>query len=596
MGEKSGHDKYVWLHHGIEETVVPNAFMDYAGQSGKKAVCICGPKLAGLSGSQDSLPEISMEQLLLDERYVEYGILIEKETLREAGGINRRLHAKQEYELALRVAEKQTIYVIYCAEHADKKADQQDYIRSDGIHTVGQKEDPDTGFCTDAYVAGRYYPLLKELGLAEPVLEGLLAECALQNESGRAQRFLEDMISHSSEYQRIYRSTQPGLIYLGPSYCYNILNVFAEELGRALERLGCSVEYYDTEHEDVDGVGRLLGRQYRASVGFQTWLMSVKHDGGKRMLQDLIGGPKYNFIVDHPVWLDGQLKETPKHYHILTHDRNYIRFIQTYYPGVAGVHLLPPGGREIVETDQNRERESDIVFLGTYRNYRYRINELRAYSSEKKFLAVRFLGIMKKKTELTPEQALREAMDYYGIQCDGPGFRSALFELGLVIQLVMYYYREKVMRTILDAGLSVHVYGDSWMESPFLNHPGLIRHPEVLAEESTGLLASAKISLNIMAWHKDGFTERVADSMLAGAVVVSDESTQLAEYYGDETVLFHLNHLERLPRLLKGLLADSERRALIASRAREKASRYATWEQRARELLKLIEMEENPGR
>ena len=61
------------------------------------------------------------------------------------------------------------------------------------------------------------------------------------------------------------------------------------------------MEYFDTEANGAEGIGCLLGKQYKASIGFQTWLLSVKHGDGHQMTQDLIGGPKYNFIVDHPV-------------------------------------------------------------------------------------------------------------------------------------------------------------------------------------------------------------------------------------------------------------------------------------------------------
>ncbi len=581
MGERGGMTEgYVWLHHGIEETEIPEKIREYVVEGGRKAVCICG---AGLKEGS-----VAQEQLILDERYVEYGLVIERETLRLAGGINRRLRAKREYELALRVAQTEKTEAISTDAVLSEK------MRSDICMEAEAESDPQDKFCTDAYVTGRYFSRLKEWGLTESVLEALIAECGLQEEPERAQRFLEEMISHSAEYHRIYRATQPVLIYTGPSYCYNILNSFVHELGRALEKLGYVAEYYDTEREDVGGAGRLLGQQYRASVGFQTWMMSVKLDGGKRMLQDLVGGPKFNFIVDHPVWLDGQLKETPAHFHALTHDRNYVRFIREYYPNVSGVHLLPPGGRDPGEPDRDRKRENDLVFLGTYRNYRSRLQEIRDYPGKARFLASRFLGILKNMTELTPEQALKEALTYYGIRYEAADFRTLLFELRLVIQLVMYYYRENVIRSVLDAGLAIHVYGDSWVDSPFAGHAGLIVHPEIPAGESMGLLESSKISLNIMAWHKDGFTERVADSMLAGAVVVSDYSTQLAECYGEETVLFDLKRLGQLPGMLKELLANPAKRTAIAERAREKALRCATWERRGEELLKLVEMEESP--
>jgi len=105
------------------------------------------------------------------------------------------------------------------------------------------------------------------------------------------------------------------------------------------------------------------------------------------------------------------------------------------------------------------------------------------------------------------------------------------------------------------------------------------------------VLQKTKLSLNVMAWHKDGFTERIADSMLAGAVVVSDNSSQLEEFYRDETVRFELRELEKLPGLLNGLLTDEKKRLEIAKAAKNKASAMASWEVRAEQLMQIIEEE-----
>lgn len=87
---------------------------------------------------------------------------------------------------------------------------------------------------------------------------------------------------------------------------------------------------------------------------------------------------------------------------------------------------------------------------------------------------------------------------------------TLFYEMKPVIQTIMYYYREKVVEILLKSGLKLHVYGDSWKNSPFYAHSGLCIHPEVNAEQGIEVLQNSKISLNVMAWHKDGFTERIA--------------------------------------------------------------------------------------
>jgi glycosyltransferase involved in cell wall biosynthesis len=449
-------------------------------------------------------------------------------------------------------------------------------------------------FCTDAYVAGRYSQFLREQGLFETVIQALLAEGAESGRAGEAQAFLEEMVAHSGQYDDYYEATQPILIYLGPTYCYNILNVFARELAGALERQGERIEFYDTEKEDINGIAALAGKHYKASIGFQTWMMSVKRKDKDAFFCDMIGGPKYNFIVDHPIWLHHQLCDVPKRFYVLTHDRTYQDFIEKYYPKVQGTFLLPPGGRRKLASENVcaiRERCYDITFLGTYGDYRKKLTVIKKCVPSVKFLAAKYLLYMTRHPNLTAETAFRMALEHYGIELGQEDFLNLFGEMKMVIQCVMYYYREKTIAVLLRAGLEIHAYGASWKDSPFYGNPCFMLHEEIQADAAGAVLGKSKISLNIMAWHKDGFTERIADSMLAGAVVVSDASTQLEEDWGEETVLFDLLQIEKLPEKIKALLAQPERMEKIAGRAREKALREATWEVRAAELLKIIESE-----
>ena len=109
------------------------------------------------------------------------------------------------------------------------------------------------------------------------------------------------------------------------------------------------------------------------------------------------------------------------------------------------------------------------------------------------------------------------------------------------------------------------------------------------AEEGMQVLEQSKISLNVMAWHKDGFTERIADSMLAGAIVVSDWSRQLEECHKKSTVLYHLNQLGDLPQYLQDLLENDEKRIELSQVAKTHALQQVTWDVRVEALLKKIE-------
>lgn len=93
------------------------------------------------------------------------------------------------------------------------------------------------------------------------------------------------MIARTEAYFYYYDATQPILIYLGDSCCYNILNVLANELAKALHAKGNAIRFYDVAAEDVQGLSRLLGERYKASIGFQAWIFSVQRKMGKAIFR-----------------------------------------------------------------------------------------------------------------------------------------------------------------------------------------------------------------------------------------------------------------------------------------------------------------------
>ena len=153
----------------------------------------------------------------------------------------------------------------------------------------------------------------------------------------------------------------------------------------------------------------------------------------------------------------------------------------------------------------------------------------------------------------------------------------------------MHYYRDRVLRVLLDSGLTVNVFGDSWHNSPLAAYDNLVCHPDVTVEESLLIWQQSKLSLNIMSWHKAGFTERMANIMLAGAVLVTDDTRYLKGRYenGKDLVSFGLAERETLPERIKRLLSDTAERVRIAESGKEKTKQFHTWDIRAKEFFRV---------
>lgn len=569
-------------------------------------------------GTKQNIPFM---EFLLDERWAEGEIFCPPGIFQEVGGFNDRLAANRRYEFLLRAVQKYPFVAIGTSDncvHADgqgaggnsaplpadghcQRQNAPFFPESDGIRLFDcdcglQSPDSLARYRTDCYIAGKYQQELLSSECFDSVIESLLAEASRLPNYQEAVRWLEDMISHAPQYFQIDDNTRPILIYRGSDTCYNILNLLADRLADALRSCGQRVIVFDVKEKGNPALTQWIHCRFKAIIGVQTYVFSIMMQDKKTNLHDLIIGPKYNLILDHPAMMKEHIENGPKDYYLLLHDRNYVAFAKYYYPNVKDCIYFPPGGALPWEDDGqmltemqgfHAEKQYDLTFIGSYYNYRDRLSFMASLERPKRFLAARFLLFMRREPDRPAERTFQKALDYYHIALDANGFLSLFFELRQACFCIMHYYREKIIRTLLDAGIEIHVYGPTWQNAPFFGHEKLICHPALGAGESLQIMAQSKISLNIMSWHKDGLTERVLNAMLCRSVVLSDWSSALEENFidGRDLLLFSLNRLHQLPGLVKKMLADNAGLEAIAEHGFEKAFANHRWKNRAEKFL-----------
>lgn len=523
-------------------------------------------------------------EILLKEKYVGGEIQISKDALCKAGGVNKQLKAKQDYELLLRLARN---YRLQITEIKDQEAEEPATLFFPEVKDAFSKLE------TDCYVIGRYKEELLEKGYFGAAVENILMTAQASGIEQKVIFCLEQMLKKEEAFYKIDDVTRPVLVYKGSNVCHDVLNVFAKSFGEALKEAGQAVEYYDTEENGIEGLVTLIGKRYRAIVGFQTYVFTIKMKDGETYLHNLIGGKKYNFIFDHPIWLLPHLQHQVEEFFVLTHDCSYIRFIKKYYGKRA--RLLPPGGlQHKLEKGKRLEKRYGLSFVGTYGDYIHEVRLIHGMERSQRFIANGFLLAMRQNPNLTAEQALQQTLRKRGLALSEDSFLVQFYALRRVIYCVMHYYRHQVIKEILKEGIRLEVFGDSWLACPLREYDNLVCHPNVTVEESLEIWKRSKMSLNIMSWHKEGFTERVANSMLSGAVVVTDQSTYLHTHFedGEEIILFDLENLSALPNKIKEVLGDDSKREKMAESALEKALQNHTWQVRVKQFLALLEEEE----
>nr|MCR5099439.1 glycosyltransferase family 8 protein [Lachnospiraceae bacterium] len=392
-----------------------------------------------------------------------------------------------------------------------------------------------------AYVLSRYSEAISEAGIMDEVRNARDSEMADAGLSDEWQQWLSSMEKRSEEYESFEKGTLPIAIYHGMKECQGALNAFSERFAAALRRRGCGVIFWDNEALGSERMQQLMMLTYGAMIGFQSTTFSRRLKSGG-LLGDMLSGVKFNFLFDHPIYLTNEFSEPVKHMHILSQDETYSEYVREKFPHMEGVHHFHPAGVEeekILRFAQNdkgsaqNDKTYDVTFVGTYNDFRQEFENIRSLPPNYRRIAGHFLRRQRRHPNERAEEALQIVLDEMNFVLPSEkDFAQALYAMGNVVRCLMYYYREKVVRTLIDGGVDVDVFSRSWEKAPYAGHERLHIHDELPYEESISVMAKSRLTLNVMSWHKGGMTERIANAMLNHSVVVSDRTTYLVREYG----------------------------------------------------------------
>lgn len=373
---------------------------------------------------------------------------------------------------------------------------------------------------------------------------------------------------------------------------------FSEQIGKTFERLGYDVFYFD-QCAQYDSLSRLLW----FAEPKVTAAISFNFDGcsGEDYLIDSQGInffeareiPMINIVVDHPFYYHKFLPYLPKDYTQISIDRDHEAYLKRFLPEIKRGPFLPLAGtslwtKETLPTWD--ERPNDIVFTGNYTppsDFNHvidRVNE--EYGQFYREIIQDFI----EHPHLGMHQGIIRHLLEEVEDIDERGLRDAMPNMIMIDLYVRHYFRGEVVKTLVDAGLKVHCFGAGW-DRLECRHPENIVNGNVL--ESLGCLqqiSKAKVSLNVMPWFKDGAHDRVFNSMLNGAVCVTDWSKYMTEILEDEkdVMFYELDDLSALPDKIRALLANRSRWEELQQNAYHTASEAHTWAHRAQCIHKEI--------
>lgn len=214
--------------------------------------------------------------------------------------------------------------------------------------------------------------------------------------------------------------------------------------------------------EDLGRLTSYMYQHFQAIIGIQSYLFSVKMKDEVHYLHEYLYGPKYNFIFDHPIWMKQHLMHHYPDFHVLTHDENYVTFLQKYFKKEAV--LFPPAG--LIPPKQTASDDFQTMYDVTFHRHLWRLYagsfSVHQLDRSKRFLANRFLLKMRRHPELTSEAALLAVLQDKGMMLSDEAFVSLFYELRRVIYCVMHYYRYHILETLLKSGITLDVFGETW--------------------------------------------------------------------------------------------------------------------------------------
>lgn len=397
---------------------------------------------------------------------------------------------------------------------------------------------------------------------------------------------------------------------------YDTLDLFTEELCHAFTELGCDSFVYnanrgeESKKELLALLERGGGGEVRVSfacvtfnnMGYNLDILpengasgetdAVRQDSmsaeGRCNVWEYYGIPYINILMDHPFHYDRPLKKAPSTAIVLCTDRNHVKYIRRFYKNIRQVDFLPHAGVELGKRHKPlAERGIDVLYAGALPIYTVSemIPDLKSIEGiDAEEMAGEVLAELVRQPDKTTEQAIEEYVKTVSKEAfSDERLANLILKMRFLDSYATSFFREQAVRILVESGIRVTALGTGWDQCEWSGHPNLDYRGKVLAPEILPLMNDSKIVLNTMTWFKAGAHDRVFNGMLAGAAVVTDDSSYMRQEFtdGKELVMFSRKELETLPERVFELFGHMERMQELADRGYRAAGERHTWKNRA---------------
>lgn len=517
------------------------------------------------------------------------GLVVQVDTIKTLGGFNEYLQSAEEYELLTRLKEYSPFLSKYAFVAKFSNFELKPIFKED--------------FMTYAYCLIRFKDYLIKHKLWNQALIRKANWAITFEQEKEFENILFGILGDEKYFKKVMSKYDPILIVNDYEYvCIDVLESFTKDFYEACKASGRAAIVVNGHNRDLIYKARHM--HISAVLGIQSGIFSDV-DPNKLNINSL-DCPKFINIFDHPLYISYLLMFVVDKFYCLACDGDYAKFAKANFNSIKDSKIWYPGGKMAKslkaaskDMDIDENREYDVSFLGSFTDYRSLISSFYKLPKGEREIANRMLTILRKDPSLSYDKAYKRTIDElfredeytHDIYNDRKQRLVTMHHLWPVARLVSSYYREKVIRKILEAGLTIHVFGNSWKAPVLKDYKNLIIHEELNYNDALEVYAKSKISLNIFAWHKDGITERIFNSMFNNSLCLSDDSRALSENFkdGEELIIYKLDKLEELPDKIRYYLNNKEERIRITNNAYENVKENHSWKKRVEEFEEILE-------
>lgn len=341
--------------------------------------------------------------------------------------------------------------------------------------------------------------------------------------------------------------------------------------------------------EPAAGAGNTGPGERFACVTFNNLGYNLTTPDG-RNLWEAYDIPYLNILMDHPFHYEKPLRRMPQTAVVLCTDRNHVRYIRTYFKNIRQTDFLPHAGVELGSRHKPlKDRGIDVLYAGALPIYTVgkMIPDLSSIPEvDGEHMAQEVLGELIRHPGQTTEDTIRSYLNVQRNDLSDERIHELTVQMRFLDSYAVSFFREQAVRLLVESGVQVTAYGTGWDQCDWSGSPYLTYGGKVEASQILPLMNDAKIVLNTMTWFKAGAHDRIFNGMLAGAAVVTDESSYLRREFTDgrELAVFSLEGICCLPERVADLFGHLDTAQQMADCGYRVAKEGHTWKSRAEYL------------